>query len=79
MSEVEVGSIKVRILEAIPINFADRRSYLLSLQIVDGNYVSPVVRKEVENLGMVPRIVTEFVEYYKQIRDVVKSSGGSYG
>lgn len=72
MSEISVGDIKVRILEAIPIKVLENKSYLLSLQIVDGNYESPIVRKELKLNESLPRVIEEFVEMYKLLKPILR-------
>lgn len=71
MNDIEVGEIKVRILEAIPLKIADKRSYLLSLQIVDGDYYSPIVRKELRHNESLTRVIKELVDIYKQIKPIL--------
>jgi len=71
MSGISVGDIKVRILEAIPLNLAGKKSYLLSLQIVDGDYYSPIVRKELRSNESLTNVIREFVEVYKQIKPLL--------
>lgn len=72
MSEYEYRSVKVRILEAIPINVMGKRSYLLSLQIEDGDYVTPIIRKEIKQNESLHRILMEFVDVYLETRDLLK-------
>ncbi|MEM2612332.1 MAG: hypothetical protein QXJ45_06900 [Thermoproteota archaeon] len=72
MSEYEYRNVKVRILEAIPINVMGKRSYLLSLQIEDGDYVTPVIRKEIKQNESLHRILMEFVDVYLETRDLLK-------
>lgn len=72
MSEYEYRNVKVRILEAIPINVMGKRSYLLSLQIEDGDYVTPIIRKEIKQNESLHRILMEFVDVYLETRDILK-------
>jgi len=72
MSEYEYRNVKVRILEAIPINVMGKRSYLLSLQIEDGDYVTPIIRKEIKQNESLHRILMEFVDVYLETRDLLK-------
>lgn len=68
MSVIEVDGVVVRILEAIPINIPDKKVYLLSLQIIDKDYVSPIVRKQIDFSESLSRVILDFVKFYKTIK-----------
>lgn len=72
MGEIPVGNLKVRILEAIPITVSGKKTYLLSFQIVDGDYVSPIVRKELKLNESLPKVIEELVETYKVLKPILR-------
>lgn len=71
MNDISVGEIKVRILEAIPLTFLGKNSYLLSIQIEDRDFISPIVRKELKPNESLQKVIREFIEMYKAVKPVL--------
>lgn len=74
MVEVKHGSIRIRVLECIPLNISDYpKHYLLSFQIVDGTLKLPPCHKVITERDDIRKILEKEIEVYMQLRDFARS------
>ena len=73
-SEIDVGEIKVRIVEIIETrDFAKNRILQVAYQIVDGDYVSPTAHLWVRNEEELKKRIKRVVSDYLRVRDFMRS------
>jgi len=73
MIEVSEGSIKVVVLEMIPLNVSERpKHYLLSFKLIDGTKHLPPVRKVVTEHDDIRQVLRKEIEVYKSLKEFTK-------
>ena len=73
MIEVSEGSIKVVVLEMIPLNVAERpKHYLLCFKLIDGTRHLPPVRKVVTENDDIRSVLRKEIEVYRRLKNFVK-------
>ncbi|RLI03584.1 hypothetical protein DRO30_00860 [Candidatus Bathyarchaeota archaeon] len=64
--------ITVKIVEVAPIrHFSGRKELMISYQIIDGRYVSPVAHFWMSESADIREKIREIVEYYKKIKSSI--------
>ena len=72
MIEVKEGSIKVVVLEMIPLNgFDNPKHYLLSFKLIDGTTHLPPVHKVVTEHDDIRKVLKKEIEVYKELKNFV--------